>query len=171
MNIKIENKIMAITLAIMMISAIAMVLTTSAGATAPPSLPHTFWGTVTIDGELAPDGTIVSAKVNNIVHAYTIVNSGYYSFNVQEDKHITSGDKLYLHVDDVCTGEIHTFSPGATPTRIDLSMVGLIKDQQANSQQADNRPEESKPRIPGFGLAATTLALLGAALLFKKNKN
>jgi len=40
-------------------------------ADAPPELPSSFWGTVTLDGGNVPDGTIVSAWINGVNCAET----------------------------------------------------------------------------------------------------
>ena len=66
-NNKIKKKIIAIFLAAVMVSVTMTALIMHAGAIGPPpALPHTFWGTVTIDGELAPNGTVVSVRVGDI---------------------------------------------------------------------------------------------------------
>ena len=57
----------------------------------PPLLPQVFWGKVTVDGEPAPDGTIISAYMEGYSpHVHTIeTKDGKYGAT-------GFGDKLFL---------------------------------------------------------------------------
>jgi hypothetical protein len=58
-----------------------------------PSLPSSFYGTVKVDGANVPAGTVVSAKINGIQYASTIINLGdiYYSLDIPGDDPDTPG--------------------------------------------------------------------------------
>jgi parallel beta-helix repeat protein len=73
--------------------ACAVVLSLSSLAAAQPTLPFNPWGTVTIDGSPAPDGSVVEAYVNDTLVATMpggTVN-GYYSIIVPGDDSAASG--------------------------------------------------------------------------------
>jgi len=57
----------------------------------PPLLPQALWGTVTVDGEPAPDGTVISAFIGgHSPHVHTIeTRGGKYGA-------MGFGDKLFL---------------------------------------------------------------------------
>jgi hypothetical protein len=54
-----------------------------------PARPSSFWGTVKVDGENAPDGTVVRALIDGQVYAedYTQTYEGesFYALNVRAD--------------------------------------------------------------------------------------
>ena len=98
-------------------------------AYAQPALPHAFYGTVTIGGNSAPDGTQVSATVDsgsvitNVQNPTTTVG-GSYGINspyllVQGD--ITPGATITFYVNGVSTGQTATFSVGGGPTELNLA--------------------------------------------------
>jgi len=52
---------------------------------AVPQMPHRFWGSVTVAGQPALNGTLVEAKINNITYASTTTLNGNYDFQVPAD--------------------------------------------------------------------------------------
>ena len=55
------------------------------GQSSPPSIPLLVYGSVTIDGNLAPIGTIITAEIENIEVANTVVTiQGRYSIDVPD---------------------------------------------------------------------------------------
>ena len=62
---------------------LALVLTLSLAtpALAVPQIPHQFWGQVTIGGQLATEGTVVSAEIDGLEYASTTVDAqGRYGY-------------------------------------------------------------------------------------------
>ena len=53
----------------------------SALADAPPQMSHVFYGTVTVDGEDAPVGTVITASVAGLEYTYTTEVEGEYGYN------------------------------------------------------------------------------------------
>jgi len=63
--------------------AVVAALVLPAAAQAPPGIPQQFWGTVTIEGEPAAEGTQVYAVMNEVTRAIGAVDaSGYYGSSV-----------------------------------------------------------------------------------------
>ena len=72
-----------------------------------PMIPETFYGKVTINGQLAPDGTIVKAEIPGIISTNTTTSNGNYTLMVLADDPDTSqieggraGDIVYFYVND-----------------------------------------------------------------------
>jgi hypothetical protein len=80
----------------------------------PPTLPSSFWGTVTINGANVPDGTVVTAWAGNTQLASdvtrTINGASVYTFDILADDPNTTAKDGAVH------GEQITFKMGALPT-------------------------------------------------------
>lgn len=75
-------------------------------ALAAPPLPFNAWGTVTINGALAPDGTIVTAWIDGVRYGLDVtgrLGTGWYSLDVRGDDPDESGKQGGL------PGDIITF--------------------------------------------------------------
>lgn len=84
---------------------------------------HQFFGTVTINGNLAPDGTTVTAEINGVEYTDTTTNDGNYDFKVSVDS-VNSGKTIYFYVDSVQANENYQFCfEQACSTRLDLTVV------------------------------------------------
>ena len=98
---------------------------------AVPSLPHAFYGSVTLNGSQAPDGTQVSATVDSgsvITNAQnpTTTVGGSYGVDsphllVQGD--ISNGATITFYVNGVSTGQTATFEAGGGPTEKNLTVT------------------------------------------------
>jgi len=98
---------------------------------AVPSLPHAFYGSVTVNGSPAPNGTQVSAVVNNgsvITNAQnpTTTVGGSYGVDsphllVQGD--ISNGATITFYVNGVSSGQAATFEAGGGPTEKNLTVT------------------------------------------------
>jgi len=96
-----------------------------------PSFPHAFYGSVTLNGAAAPDGTQVSAVVDSgsvITNAQNPVTTvgGSYGINnpyllVQGD--ISNGVTITFYVNGVSTGQTATFEAGGGPTEKNLTVT------------------------------------------------
>jgi len=95
-----------------------------------PALPHAFYGSVTIDGAAAPNGTQVSATVENgtIIPTQNPVTTAGGSYGTTSLKLLVQGDippgaTIRFYINGVDTGQTATFEAGGGPTLRDLSVT------------------------------------------------
>ncbi len=94
-----------------------------------PPIPHAFHGTVTIHGESASVGTIVTAKVSGVeCGSYIVKVAGRYGDRSTADYlaaggYIHEGDTINFYVNGVDTTQRATFEPGGGPTELNLSVT------------------------------------------------
>ena len=96
-----------------------------------PTMPHPFYGTVTIGGSAAPVGTEITAKVAGVeCGSYTTTVEGQYGSSdpYQEDSLIVQGDiesgaEISFYVDGADTTQTYAFSPGASLTELNLTVT------------------------------------------------
>lgn len=92
-----------------------IVLTLSSSiALAIPMQPHVFYGYVTLNGQAAPDGTTVVAKISGVQVASTTTIGGKYgypigSFYVSDPNNDRSGETISFFVNNVDTGNTSSF--------------------------------------------------------------
>jgi len=89
-----------------------------------PGIPHAFYGTATINGQSAPDGTLIEARINGVQMSNTTTIDGKYgypvgSFYVDDSQNDKTGKVIYFFADDVDMEESIFFSTGEV-TRLDL---------------------------------------------------
>ena len=103
-----------------------------------PPLPSVFWGTITINGITAPDGTVVKAYINGINYGQTQVTSGYYILNVNGDDTDTSqieggkeGDIVTFTVNDQQTPQTGVWHSSIT-LRLDLTLTAACIDNDGD---------------------------------------
>ena len=96
---------------------------------AVPALPHAFYGSVTINGTAAPDGSRVSATVDSgtIISTQNPVSTVAGSYGVDTPKLLVQGDDLSgatitFYVNGVSTGQTATFEAGGGPATLDLNV-------------------------------------------------
>ncbi|MBA7613976.1 hypothetical protein ES703_21237 [subsurface metagenome] len=100
-------------------------------AYAVPALPHAFYGSVEINDAAAPDGTQVSATVDNgtIVSTQNPVTTAGDSYGITSLKLLVQGDippgaTITFYVDDVkVEGATAAFEAGGGPTEMNLSVT------------------------------------------------
>ena len=51
--------------------------------TSGQTLPHVFAGTVSVDGAIAPDGTVVTARIDGLLAAVAVLKDGNYTLAVE----------------------------------------------------------------------------------------
>ncbi|MCH8800403.1 MAG: Ig-like domain-containing protein [Chloroflexi bacterium] len=91
---------------------------------APPGLPHSFSGTVTIGGADAPTATVVSARSGGVeIASVTTTVPGQYSSLLVTG--LTDDDTIAFFLDGVDTTQTFTFESGATTT---LNLVVTAPD-------------------------------------------
>ena len=93
---------------------------------APPNtsgqtLPHVFAGTVSIDGMIAPDGTVVSARVGGLLAAVTVLKDGNYTLAVEPSLGVSyAGKKVIFSVGECQASPAATWQ-SARVDRVDLA--------------------------------------------------
>lgn len=97
-------------------------------ALAIPGIPNAFYGYVTWNGNAAPDGTTVIAKINGAQVATTTTLGGKYgyptgSFYVADPNNDRTGSTINFFVNNVDTGKTAVFATGGI-TQINLSASG-----------------------------------------------
>ena len=87
----------------------------------PPSLPHQFYGTVTIGGNPASSGVGITIEVNGTqVASITTDSSGKYGYNPSVTISGTNGATVDFYVNGVQAQQSYTLSSGAV-TKLDLT--------------------------------------------------
>ena len=107
---------------------LAVVLWVTPVLAAPP-LPYSPWGTVRIDGAVAPAGVPVSAWIDGVRFATTpILTGGWYSLDVRGDDGDTptkdggvSGDEVLFRVGESVATQRGVWRSGDSP-RLDLEV-------------------------------------------------
>jgi hypothetical protein len=121
----------AITALAVIVSALASVAAVATGALAQALPPNRFYGTVTIDGKLQPEGTVVEAYVGTtLCGAGSIANHNgeqVYLVDVldsgQKPGCANDGDKVSFRVAGLQAKETATYQTGVA-TRLDLTASG-----------------------------------------------
>lgn len=103
-------------------------------ALAPPPLPSSFWGMVTVNGEPVAEGTVISAWIGGVKYAedvatvYAGYEGCYYAFNVPGDQVGTEpieggveGDTIIFRIGDLEAQESAEWH-GGTNARLDLTV-------------------------------------------------
>ena len=139
----------------------ALLLGASPALADGPTLPHAFYGTVTINGADATVGTVVSAKVGGVdCGSYTIKLLGHYG-NLPERDYlfvqgdISNGDTITFHVRGILT-DTDTFSEGGGPTEKNLTLV--ITSQSITGKVAQTVPSgQTNYVVDASDIADTTI--------------
>ena len=110
--------------------AVGLVGTVGAVYAAAP-LPHAFYGTVTLNGQPAAAGTIVTATVNDgDCGSYTTTVVGQYGNLAQRDYltvscfDLEAGDTIEFHISGIKADQTATFEVGGGPTELNLTAAG-----------------------------------------------
>lgn len=114
----------------------------SSAALAIPGGPNVFYGSVTWNGQSAPDGTTITAKINGVQVASTTTSGGKYgypiaTFYVDDPNNDRTGQTINFFVNGVDTGVSAGFCNfcfnlcGTNPncTTLDLSATGTAVGQ------------------------------------------
>jgi len=86
--------------------ALSLVLVPATALAAVPQMSHIFYGTVTIEGEAAAKGTVITASVAGLEYTYTVEIAGEYGYNPAETFYIPAegledGDPIEFYIDKV----------------------------------------------------------------------
>ncbi len=154
----------------------SMLMLTSVGlADSPPSIPETFTGNVTVNGEPAPDGTIVSAWIDGVEKAGQSITGGTYNLEVSG----SDGDTITFKIYDTVAATDTYNEPGNPdePIKRDLSAEGVViptpylddssdptgatVEELGRTSAEEQGDEESSRSIPGFaGLTGVFMLLI-----------
>jgi len=95
-------------------------------ATAIPGIPHQFYGTVSLNGAPAPDGTSVTATVDGVKAGEGTTSGGKYGYNplflVEDPNNNRGGKTINFYVNGEDTGQTATFVVGGN-TELNLSVT------------------------------------------------
>lgn len=102
-----------------------------------PGLPNQLFGTVSINGASAPDGTIVSARIDGVEVKYIPTINGKYGyapgiFYVDDFDHNREGSIINLFVNGIDTGAITYFANGKS-TELNLAVTIAVPAPQHSS--------------------------------------
>ncbi len=106
----------------MLISMAVFLFLFSGAVFAQLGIPNQFYGDVTYNGEPAPNGLSVVAKIDGVVVASTVTYDGIYSLIVADQDNTMSGDDVRFFVDDIDTAKTGIFCNGCI-TEISLSVT------------------------------------------------
>ncbi|MBA7481168.1 hypothetical protein ES707_16638 [subsurface metagenome] len=121
---------------VLLVFLVSLALPLGVAQAAPPLMPQPFYGEVTIGDVLAPDGTTVSAEIDDFEYASTTTSGGEYLLEIPGEipdepgkQGGEPGDTVVFKVNSIVAdsdpaGPI-TFDPGR-PTELDLAIVGEI---------------------------------------------
>jgi len=125
-----------------------------------PTMPHPFYGTVTIGGEAAPVGTEITAKVAGVeCGSYTTTVEGQYGSSdpYQDDSLIVQGDietgaeisfyatNTELGIDEVQADQTYAFSPGASLTELNLTVGEVDNPPTVEINSTATSPTSTSP--------------------------
>ncbi len=109
----------------MVVSAFVLLSLMTGAVLAIPGVPHAFYGSVYINGNIAPDGTVITAEVDGKVVAKTTVSDGKYGYDpifyVDDPNNDMSGKEIKIYVDGTLAATYY-FCNGCV-TRLDLTIT------------------------------------------------
>ena len=140
--------------------------------TSIPSIPHAFYGTVTIDGSDASVGTVVMAKVGGVqCGSITTTVAGQYGGSGAFDEKLTvtgeiaTGATISFFVNGVDTTQTYAFSPGGVT---ELNLTVTITDTTAPSVVITAlTPDPTSDNTPTFTGTTTDTASNIAGVEYK----
>ncbi|MBN1369444.1 MAG: InlB B-repeat-containing protein [Dehalococcoidaceae bacterium] len=100
---------------VLLVIAIALLLPTSSLHAIPP-IAQQFYGSVTLDGSPAPDGTSVTAEMNGRTAGSDTTSGGQYSLTINTIEGDQAGDTIHFFVDGYSAGST-TLNPGGITQR------------------------------------------------------
>jgi len=107
-----------------------------------PTIPHAFYGTLTIGGSPAPVGTVVTAKVGGVeCGSITTTVAGQYGGSGAFDEklsvsgEIETGATIYFYADGNAADQTYAFSPGAV-TELNLTVTDITAPTVSSTSPA-----------------------------------
>jgi len=113
-----------------------------------PGIPHQFYGSVTLNGQPAPDGTIIVAKINGIEVARTTTKDGKYGYNpifyIDDPNNDRSGKEIRFFVNGIDTGQTKYFCNSCV-TELNLTASSSSTPPSGPSGPGPSAPAPSMP--------------------------
>jgi len=104
-------------------------------AFAIPGVPHQFYGSVTLNGRSAPDGTLIVAKINGVEVARTYTKNGRYGYDpifyIEDPNNDRTGSIITFFVNGIAS-KTAIFCNGCV-TKLDLSATQTQEQEAAPS--------------------------------------
>ena len=119
-----------------------LMLTPGTSADGPPPIPESFTGTVTVNGELATDGTVVLAFIDGAEIANAATVNGEYGIGVPGSAGATITFKIY---DTVAATD--TWNSGEF-TELDLSVEGVVTSKSSGGSGDSAAPSTTSTPTP-----------------------
>ena len=114
---------------------LALVLLAPPAYAQPPPMPHSFYGTIKLNGSDAPTSTTVTAKfAGEVCGTYITTEDGKYGDLMTSDylsvtyDGLHSGDTINFYVNGVNTNQTASFVPGGGPTELNQILGALSGD-------------------------------------------
>jgi len=127
-----------------------------------PTMPHPFYGTVTIGGSDAPVGTVVTAEVDEVQcgSITTTVAGQYGGSGAFDEKLLVSGDietgaTIYFYANGSVASQTYAFSPGADPTELNLTVTPTDDTTPPSVNITPLSPDPTVDTTPTFTGTAT----------------
>lgn len=115
-------------------------------AFAIPAIPMSMDGTVYINGEIAPDGTVISAEMGGtVVDEYTITSAGQYMLTIPGDGD-DAGKEVLFFVDGIETETTEEWESGkyvSTDIEITTSATGDISTDSSSDTSSSSSSSSS----------------------------
>lgn len=135
-------------LATLLASIVAPLTAVTADGGGPPSLPHAFYGSVTIGSSPAPAGTQVDVYVGGSKVASTTTDaSGRYGYSPTLAVTGTNGATVEFYIGGSKASPSYTFSSGAI-TKLDLTVGGTPGTQPSPPPPPPSPPSPPAPNPP-----------------------
>ncbi|WP_292491888.1 hypothetical protein [Methanoculleus sp. 10] len=143
---------------------LALATGVSAAEASPPTFPHDFWGSVTIDGAPAPAGITITATIGETTYGSIVTTKAgeYGSSSRYEGGRLVvsatdghAGETITFLVNGRAARETAPFTPDST-TRLDLSVAGGSTPTPGNGGNGGGGgpsgsspdPVETSPAVP-----------------------
>lgn len=134
---------------VLLVSVLAVFL--AASVLAIPGMPHEFYGTVRINGNLAPEGTIITTQVNGVANSDTIVIENRYGwdpdynyssnpthFFVTDPNGSNAGKTITFFVNGTQAGTA-VFTNASDPIRLTHLDLGITDNSNNNNENNNNQ--------------------------------
>lgn len=149
---------------------------------AAPQLPSSFYGTVTVDGANVPDGTVITAWINDVLYDQTVTFSvdgvSVYTLDVRSDDPDTpdqveggvSGDTVIFKIGDLQAEQTGVWQGGSN-TELNLSAVHETAID-VSAPESVMAPLNSEVVVPiSISNDVTTRSILSYQFVFHYDEN
>jgi hypothetical protein len=128
---------------------------------AAPGIPHQFYGTVKVNGKAAPDGTVVSARIDGKEVSSGVTTGGKYGqspdiFIITDANNNRAGDTIAFFVAGKDSGKTYVFENGAS-TELNLAVTKQTSDDGDGGSSSGGSSGSSGGSSGGGGGGGGTL--------------